>query len=91
MERLFIGAKNNNIGFLSIKNHGENRKPNSLYIKKRNGRYSVSFCYDDGLDDAGLKENCQHLAFLNECPRDFLERQIIGIDRGVPRAGESSY
>jgi len=85
VERLFIGTKTNNIGFLSIKNHTGYRKPKTLYIRKRHGRYTVSFCYDDSLEDTDLKDNKQHLAFLRKCSKESLERQVIGIDRGIAR------
>ena len=47
--RLFIGSKTNNIGYLSIKNHTSYSEPNSIRIKKKNGRYYVSFCYEDDI------------------------------------------
>ena len=47
--RLFIGSKTKNIGFLSLKIHARFATPNSIYIKKKNGKYWVSFCYEDTL------------------------------------------
>ena len=83
--RLFIGTKTNNIGYLSVKNHRPYQEPKSIYIKKRHGEYSVSFCYDDKLDESSLFDQAQHLKHLRECQRKFLETFTVGIDRGVVR------
>ena len=92
--RLFIGTKTNNIGYLSIKNHGPYGDPKSLRIKKNNGKYSVSFCYEDGVDNAGLGSQADNLEYLRKCDRAFLDRHTVGIDRGVVRpvqAGADVY
>ena len=92
--RLFIGTKRNNIGYLSIKNHGPYGDPKSLYIKKNNGKYTVSFCYEDGVDKAGLGSQADNLEYLRKCDRAFLDRHTVGIDRGVVRpvqAGADVY
>ncbi len=49
--RLFIGTKTNNIGYLSFKSHRNFSEPKLIYVKKKRGVYSVSFCYDDGFDE----------------------------------------
>lgn len=83
--RLFVGSKTNNIGYLSFKSHREFKTPDSLYIKKKNGNYSVSFCYKDELDESNLKTQKQTLDYLRGSSREFLENHTIGIDRGVVR------
>ena len=83
--RLFIGTKSNNIGYFSIKNHGPYQIPKSIYIKKRHGDYSVSFCYEDDLDESNLLTQEENLKYLRGANRDFLENHVVGIDRGVVR------
>lgn len=90
--RLFIGTKTNNIGYLSFKAHRPYAIPNSLYIKKEQGRYTVSFCYDDGIEISETKTDS--LKALQTCSRNQLNEQIVGIDRGVAvsvQAGDSSF
>ena len=93
VERLFIGSKTNNIGFLSIKNHSEYNKPKSIYIKRQNGQYTVSFCYDD--EDAPLvSDNTEHLDYLRGTSEEYLLDHVLGVDRGVARpvqAGDHDY
>jgi len=92
--RLFIGTKTNNIGYLSIKNHAPFNEPNSIRIKRKNGRYSVAFCYEDGLDENSLLCAEEHLEYLKEYSREELEKCTVGIDRGVVRpvqAGSEVY
>ena len=81
--QLFIGSKNNNIGFLSIKTHKKVKKPKSLYIRKKNGSYTVSFCYEDGLDEKTLKTESKHLKSLKKKSVKELERVTEGVDLGV--------
>ena len=94
VERLFIGSKTNNIGFLSIKNHSQYNKPKSIYIKRQNGRYTVSFCYDDGDDQPLLSDNEAHLDYLRGASQAYLLAHVIGVDRGGVRpvqAGDDDY
>jgi len=81
--RLFIGTKKNNIGYLSFKSHGSFQEPNSIYIKKVNGKYLVSFCYEDGIDEADLPNLEDHFSYVKDSTREELEAITIGIDRGV--------
>ncbi len=83
--RLFIGSKRNNIGYLAIKFHGPFQKPNSLTISRKNGKYRVSFCYDDGINSDGLCSAQEHLDHLKTLEKEDLEKFTIGIDRGVVR------
>jgi putative transposase len=90
--RLFIGTKTNNIGFLSIKNHSSYKEPKSIRIKKKNGRYSVSFCYEDEKED--FLNQSDHLKYLKTLNREQLEKMTIGIDRGIKRpvqSGDETY
>lgn len=80
---LFIGTKKNTVGYLSLKIHRPFKEPTSIRIKKRNGKYSVSFCYEDDLDESKLMNQEDHLKYLKKSTRKDLEAQIIGIDLGV--------
>lgn len=94
VERLFIGTKANNIGFLSVKNHKKYNKPKSLYIKRQLGNYTVSFCYDEGEEHPLLPSNKEHLDYLREASDAFLAAHVVGVDRGVARpvqAGAQAY
>lgn len=70
--RLFISSKTNNIGYLQLKYHASFKQPNSIHIKKKNGVYWVSFCYEDGLDDTHFI-SCKPLVFICDQPYDFQE------------------
>ena len=83
--RLFIGTKRNNIGYLSIKNHGSYREPNSITIKRKNGNYTVSFCYEDGVNEEELPSQKEHLKHLQGLSLEELRNMTVGIDRGVKR------
>lgn len=90
--RLFIGSKKNNIGYLSIKRHRLFKLPNSIYIKKACGQYYISFCYENE-QSAPITEQA-HLNYLKTASNDYLEKMVVGIDRGVAiplQAGEISY
>lgn len=81
--RLFIGTKTNNIGYLSFKAHSKFNIPNSLYVRKERGQYTVSFCYEDGQSADRLSSNSEHLAFLQGSTKEYLEEHTVGVDRGV--------
>lgn len=90
--RLFIGTKTNNIGFLPFKAHRSYKLPNSIYIKKERGKYTVSFCYEDGNEMPAT--NSESLAYLQEATKEYLNDIVIGIDRGVAipvHAGDQSF
>jgi len=92
--RLLIGSKTNNIGYLSIKIHRKFKDPKSIYIKKKNGRYTVSLAFDDGVDEKDLTDQKSYLDLLSQIPREDLEQITMGIDRGVVRpvqAGEEVF
>lgn len=51
--RLFIGTQRNNIGYLTVNWHRKpkgHQLPNSIWLKRINGVWSGSFCYENGLD-----------------------------------------
>mgnify|MGYP003330378372 CR=1 FL=1 len=84
--KLFIGAKKNNIGYLKVNFHTKDFEiPKSIRIKKNNGKYTVSFCYEDELSEDGLFNDKENLEFLSGCTKDYLEYHTVGIDRGVAR------
>lgn len=91
--RLFIGTKTNNIGYLSFKLHRPFEMPNSIYIKKERGKYSVSFCYENG-EISQTPEINDYLENLKNETRKYLNDNVIGIDRGVAiplQAGNQSF
>ncbi|HCE3069023.1 TPA: transposase, partial [Vibrio parahaemolyticus] len=73
----------NNIGYLSFKAHRKFEIPNSLYVRKERGQYTVSFCYENGKNEVELSSNAEHLAFLQGSTKEYLEESVIGVDRGV--------
>lgn len=92
--RLFIGTKTNHIGNLSFKSHRTFELPNSIYIKKERGQYTVSFCYDNGENDDQLPSDDEHLTYLKGATMAYLNDHVIGIDRGIAvpaQAGERSF
>lgn len=92
--RLFIGTKTNHIGYLSIKNHKSYGEPNSIRIKRKQGKYWVSFCYDDGIKNNSLISQEDHLDHLRKYTFDELDQITTGIDRGVSvpvQAGDSIF
>lgn len=84
-KQLFIGSKTNNIGYLSLTIHGKFQEPASIYIKKRHDKYLVSFCYEDGQNEADVFSQSKHLDFLRKQSEDFLQKYTLGIDRGIKR------
>ncbi len=92
--RLFVGTKTNNIGYLSLKNHGSYQLPKSIYIKKRLGQYFVCFCYEDFVDESSLATEQEHLQYLRGASLEFLNQHTVGIDRGIVRpvqAGDEAF
>ena len=83
--KLFIGQKNNNIGYLRFNAHRSFKETNSIYIRKDHGKYFVSFCYENDQiieNQATLRD---HFDYLQTCSKEHLEEICIGIDRGVKR------
>ncbi len=88
--RLFIGTKTNNVGNLYIKNIPA-RLPQSLRLKKKNGKFTISYCYEDG---KVFPEKNEHLSYLKTCSLQELEKITVGVDRGVAipvQADDVSY
>ena len=81
--RLFIGTKTNNIGYLSFKAHAAFSEPNSLYIRKEAGVYTVSFCYETDEKVESPLSDQEQLTLLGHADQDWLESHVVGIDRGV--------
>lgn len=85
---LFVGTKKTNIGVLNVKWHQKPRTdqlPNSIWIRVSNGRWSVSFSYDDGQFESDLNSPAEHLAWLKDCTAEQLATLITPLDRGVAR------
>lgn len=85
VRRLFIGTQKHPLGMLKIKNHQKYKVPNSIYIKKRYDKYWVSFCYSDDRFNTQTTQK-EHLAHLKTCDPAFLDKHVVGVDRGVVRA-----
>jgi len=81
--RLFIGTPTNNIGYLSIKNYKNYKEPNSIRLKQKYGKYSVSFSYDDIISGENIITQEEHLDYLKNYTYAELDQMTIGIDRGV--------
>jgi putative transposase len=80
--RLFIGSKRNNIGYLSIKRHANFQLPKSIYIRRKNDKFWVSFCYGE-TELSSLAFNKENLKYLNTISETYLNVHVVGIDRGV--------
>lgn len=85
--RLFIGTKRIDLGELKINWHRKPRRdqmPNSIWIRKNAGRWTVSFSYDDGhiAPDSSASD---HLKSLRACTAEELAQRITAIDRGIAR------
>lgn len=92
--RLFIGTKTNNIGYLSFKAHRLYQIPNSIYIKKARGKYTVSFCYEKDVGNDEFSTDQEHLVYLKNASNDYLNKYVVGIDRGIVipvQAGDQSF
>jgi putative transposase len=87
--RLFIGTKTNNIGYLSFKSHRSFQLPNSIYLKKERGQYTISFCYNDEKRDQHSLTAHEHLAYLKGADKKYLNDHVIGIDRGVANPAQA--
>ena len=80
---LHIGTKKNPIGYVVLKTHRPFKNPSSLYVIKKHGKYSISFCYEDDLDESKLVNQKEHLKYFKKLQTKDLEEQTIGIDLGV--------
>jgi putative transposase len=79
--RLLIGTKKNNMGNLAFHAHRPFQIPKSIYIKKACGKYTISFCYED--DKQSYATHAEHLTYLKDATREYLNDHVMGIDRGV--------
>jgi putative transposase len=86
--QLFIGKKKNNIGFLSFEAHREFLIPASITIAKENGKYFVSFNYED--PKLSVKTQEELISELAKLPALEIANQTIGLDRGVVIPVQSS-
>lgn len=79
-EELWLGTKKFPIGFLSFTAHTAWEKPKSLHISVENGKWHVSFSYDDGVETPKDQDLVKEL-------RTFSEQDLIactiGFDRGT--------
>lgn len=79
--RLFLGSKTNNIGYLTLHAHRNFGKPNSIRIVHEHGKFYISFSYENFAEkQPELKE---HFAYLQGSTREELEEMTLGIDRGI--------
>jgi len=82
-KRLFVGTKNNNIGYLDFIAHRDFLEPKSIRIKLKNGKFSISFSYEDHVVNADQLTQTDHLKYLSEKTSAELESICVGVDRGV--------
>ena len=80
---LEVGTKSKPLGRLNVKFHRSFETPKSIYIKRNHDRWTVSFCYEDGVSTDYTR--AVHLEHLKGETREQLEVKVIGIDRGVKR------
>lgn len=80
---LEIGTKSKPLGRLNVRFHRSFKIPKSIYIKRNHDRWSVSFCYEDGMSNDYTRE--AHFQHLQGETRESLECKVIGIDRGIKR------
>jgi len=79
--KLFIGKKNNNIGFLSFEAHREFSSPASITVSKVQGQYFVSFNYED--PNISTKTQEELISELAGQSKEQLLEKTVGLDRGV--------
>lgn len=82
-KRLFIGTKTNNIGYLDFIAHRDFVEPKSLRIRHKNGKFTLSFCYETATNDVDNLTQSDHLKYLSQKTAVELESTCIGVDRGV--------
>jgi putative transposase len=81
--RLFIGTKTNNIGYLDFNAHRDFADPKSIRIKQKQGKFSISFCYESSSKNSHNLTQSDHLNYLSQKSYNELEAMTIGVDRGV--------
>ncbi len=84
---LHLGTKTKSLGVLPMTWHKKphaDQLPNSLWIRVKNGKWTVSFSYDDGQFDNSLSPS-DHLDWLKDCTEAQLIDLITPLDRGVAR------
>jgi putative transposase len=79
--KLFIGKKKNNIGFLSFETHRDFLIPASITIAKDNGKYYVSFNYED--PRLATRTHDEIVKELSRLSREELLAKTMGLDRGI--------
>ena len=79
-KELWLGTKKFPIGFIPVNDHREFFPPKSLHISVQNGKWSLSFSFDDGSELLNEKETLNQLKKLAE---QELLSSTVGFDRGV--------
>lgn len=84
--RLFIGTKKHPLGEIAITAHRAFQPSASIHVGVHNGRWHVSFNYDDGVPEPSDKDTAAWLMQFGEAE---LHSKTFGGDRGVaiPLAG----
>lgn len=82
-KRLFIGTKTNNIGYLDFICHRDFFEPRSIRIKQKQGKFSISFCYESSTKNSDTLTQIDHLNYLSQKSYSELDAITIGVDRGV--------
>ena len=82
-KRLFIGTKTNNIGYLDFICHRDFAEPRSIRIKQKQGKFSISFCYESSTKNSDTLTQIDHLNYLSQKTYSELDAITIGVDRGI--------
>lgn len=82
-KRLFIGTKTNNIGYLDFIAHRDFAEPKSMRIRHKNGKFTLSFCYELATNSVDHLTQSDHLKYLSQRTPAELDSTCIGVDRGV--------
>ena len=77
---LYIGTKTHPVGILNFTAHKEFGNPQQIVIGKKNGQWSVSFCYETEQELKTEQELLSHYSLYDE---KSLTEVTVGIDRGV--------
>lgn len=81
--RLVIGTKKFPVGELKFTLHRSFQLPKSVRVKKKAGKWYVSFCYDDELHEADCLSERVAIERFKAMTAEDLDQRVEGVDRGV--------
>jgi putative transposase len=82
-----IGTVKNPVGVISVRFSRKrlpSQNPKSIWIRKTNAGWTLSFSYDNGIDVVE-PDNKEHLRYLQRFDEPTLAQMITPVDRGVAR------